>query len=110
MPCPNCGGHMHGDGVTEPYHCERIDRPDVEPDANPVYCESVFSTVLTLYDNHITRFREKPTRLYIGEQAWYELTSQAVAKPYIDPRVVHRSYMGMRVIETLDLNHIGVGE
>lgn len=39
MACPNCGGHMHGDGVTEPYHCERIERPDIEPDANPVYCE-----------------------------------------------------------------------
>ena len=39
MTCPNCGGNMEGDGVTVPFHCERIECPqDLEPDADPVYC------------------------------------------------------------------------
>jgi tRNA(Ile2) C34 agmatinyltransferase TiaS len=42
MTCPNCGGRLEGDGYTVVFHCERIECPaDVEPDANPVYCEEI---------------------------------------------------------------------
>lgn len=40
--CPNCGGQLFGDGVSTVLRCEFADdTPDVEPDANPVYCASV---------------------------------------------------------------------
>lgn len=40
MKCPNCGGQMIGDGYTSTLHCENIIEPpwDLEPDAEPVYC------------------------------------------------------------------------
>ena len=37
--CPNCGGHMIGDGYKSPSQCENADVPfDVEPDSGPYYC------------------------------------------------------------------------
>lgn len=40
MTCTNCGGEMIGDGYTMVLHCENVDMPiDVEPDADPIYCE-----------------------------------------------------------------------
>ena len=39
MNCIKCGSRMIGDGYTMVLYCETIDLPlDVEPDANPVYC------------------------------------------------------------------------
>jgi len=38
--CPVCGGNMIGDGYTTVYHCENVrDCPNLEPDAEPVYCD-----------------------------------------------------------------------
>ena len=37
--CKVCGGKMLGDGFTEVFYCEFIERPLAEPDANPVYCK-----------------------------------------------------------------------
>ena len=38
--CPVCGGKLIGDGYTTVVHCENVDMPfDIEPDANPVFCE-----------------------------------------------------------------------
>ena len=38
--CPNCGGELLGNGVTEVLHCERVSGPDlfVPVDSDPVYC------------------------------------------------------------------------
>lgn len=42
MNCPNCGGEMIGDGYTIVRHCENVDIPlDIEPDADPIFCEEV---------------------------------------------------------------------
>jgi hypothetical protein len=40
--CKNCGGKMIGDGLHTVPHCEHLDDVvfDIEPDANPVYCEN----------------------------------------------------------------------
>ena len=42
MICLVCGGSMVGDGITVVFHCENIDIADIndiEPDANPIYCD-----------------------------------------------------------------------
>jgi len=42
MICKNCGCNMLGDGITVVFHCEYaaadIDIFEIEPDADPVYC------------------------------------------------------------------------
>lgn len=41
MNCKNCGERMHGDGVRDVLHCERVDLGTVwetEPDAEPLHC------------------------------------------------------------------------
>ena len=39
--CPNCGGPLLGDGYTVALHCENAeDIAEIEPDAEPVFCES----------------------------------------------------------------------
>lgn len=38
--CKHCGEYMEGDGYTTVLHCGTIEAPsDVEPDADPIYCE-----------------------------------------------------------------------
>jgi len=41
MTCKNCGERMHGDGVRDVLHCERVDLGivwETEPDAEPLHC------------------------------------------------------------------------
>ena len=40
MNCKVCGEQMEGDGYTVVVHCPRVDVSDIEPDCNPVYCET----------------------------------------------------------------------
>ena len=50
MKCKNCGGDMIGDGVSLVLHCERVDADiiwELEPDAEPVYCNNEDSLCLT---------------------------------------------------------------
>lgn len=40
MNCKVCGEQMEGDGYTVVVHCPRVDVSVIEPDCNPVYCET----------------------------------------------------------------------
>ena len=40
MNCKVCGEQMEGDGYTVVVHCPRVDVIGIEPDCNPVYCET----------------------------------------------------------------------
>ncbi|MEF1336150.1 hypothetical protein REH81_05065 [Vibrio rotiferianus] len=46
MYCKNCNETMEGDGYTVVFHCPNASEEtveDKEPDANPVYCDSLES-------------------------------------------------------------------
>lgn len=42
MYCPNCGGHIEGDGYTIPFNCENVDISEltIEHDSGIIYCNS----------------------------------------------------------------------